>query len=158
MPKTPATPDAVAAIARAVLQLGRRLRAARPANSVSLSTLGVLSTLHRHGAMTATELALAERLKPQSLTRLLAEMEASRLIRRSRDPKDGRAQIIEITQRGRGAFAQDMAARREWLRAAMARTLSAEESRLLTKSAELMLRLALDEGAALPQRRRRDLR
>lgn len=149
MKQTLATSDAVSAIARAVLQLGRRLRAARPANSVSLSTLGVLAALSRHGAMTATELALAERLKPQSLTRLLAEMEHSKLIRRSRDPKDRRAMIIEITKQGRGAFAQDMAARRDWLAAAMARTLSAEESRLLTRAAELMLRLALDSGASV---------
>jgi DNA-binding MarR family transcriptional regulator len=147
MPQTAATPDAVAAIARAVLQLGRRLRAARPANSVSLSTLGALSTLHRHGAMTATDLAAAEKLKPQSLTRLLAEMERTKLIHRARHPLDGRALIIEITTAGRGVLAQDMAARRAWLAAAMARTLTTEESRLLTKAAELMLRLALDDGA-----------
>ena len=46
-----------ALIARAVLRLSRRLRAARPENSVNLSTLALLATLHRRGPMSAVRMA-----------------------------------------------------------------------------------------------------
>ena len=89
-----------ALIARAVLRLGRRLRAARPDNSVNLSTLALLTTLHRGGPMSAVQLAREERLQPQSLTRLLAAMTRDGLIARQTDPADRRAHVIDITRAG----------------------------------------------------------
>ena len=67
-------PDDTALIVRGVLRLSRRLRAERPDSSVSLSALGILSTLHRSGPMPAARLAQAERLQPQSLSRLIADL------------------------------------------------------------------------------------
>ena len=49
--------DPSALIARAVLRLARRLRGARPEKSVNLSTLALLTTLHRRGPMSAVQLA-----------------------------------------------------------------------------------------------------
>lgn len=144
MPGKAPHPDAVALIARAVLQLGRRLRAERPEGSVSLSALGILATLHRLGPLAAADLAKAERLKPQSLTRLIADLEKSGLIERQRDQIDRRQLIIGITASGRGALAHDMAARRKWLATAMERLLSDTEQRQLTRASGLMLRLAVE--------------
>ena len=151
MPRLPANPEAVALIARAVTQLARRLRAARPEGSVSLSALSILATLHRLGPMPAVKLAQAERLKPQSLTRLLADLDADGLIRRTRDTEDKRMLIIEITSAGRATLAHDMAARRAWLAEAMGRSLDSAEQGLLARAAELMQRLALESPPPDPE-------
>lgn len=150
MPRSSATSDSIAAIARAVVRLGRRLRAERPQDSVSLSALGILATLHRLGSMSAAELATAERLKPQSLTRLLSELEEEGLIERRRGKADRRALITEITSAGRGVLAHDMAARRAWLASAMARALTPSEQEQLAKAADLMLRLSDDSDTSAP--------
>jgi DNA-binding MarR family transcriptional regulator len=129
-------------IMSAVLQLSRRLRAQRPASSVSLSQLSVLGTLHRLGVMSAARLAEHERLQPQSLTRVIAEMEAAELILRRRGTTDRRTLMIELTAKGRRVLAHDIGARREWLERAMAAALSPTERMLLQLSADLMLKVA----------------
>lgn len=131
-----------APIARAVLQLARRLRAERPASPVSLSGLGLLNTLHRQGPMPAARLAEAERLQPQSLTRLIARLEADGLVVRRRDEADRRLLLLEITPAGRGVIGRDMTARRAWLAGAMDAALTVEEQAELARAAELMQRLA----------------
>ena len=140
--------EPAALIARAVLRLGRRLRAARPENAVNLSTLALLTTLHRRGPMSAVQLAREEKLKPQSLTRLLAAMTREGLIARETDPADRRAHVIAITRQGRGVVARDMAARRAWLDQAMDMALTPEERVQLTAAAPLMLKVSGQEPEA----------
>jgi DNA-binding MarR family transcriptional regulator len=137
-------PDDTALIVRGVLRLGRRLRSERP-GSVSLSALGMLSTLHRIGPMPAARLAQAERLQPQSLSRLIAQLERDELIKRRPGKNDRRTLILEITAAGRQVLSQDMAARRAWLEGAMRRVLVPGEREMLAHAAVAMLRLA-DEG------------
>jgi DNA-binding MarR family transcriptional regulator len=137
-------PDDTALIVRGVLRLGRRLRAERQ-GSVSLSALGMLSTLHRVGPMPAARLAQAERLQPQSLSRLIAQLEREGLIKRRPGEKDRRTLILEITAAGRQILSRDMAARRAWLEGAMRRVLVPGEREMLAHAAVAMLRLA-DEG------------
>lgn len=151
MDTAPDVQTASRSIMSAVLQLSRRLRAQRPASSVSLSQLSVLGTLNRLGAMPAARLAGHERLQPQSLTRVIAEMEAAGLIRRRRGTADRRTLIIELTAHGRLVLARDIGARREWLERAMAAALGPTERALLQLSADLMLKVAacdLEEAAA----------
>ncbi len=140
--------DDTALIVRGVLRLGRRLRSERPQSTVSLSALGMLSTLHRLGAMPAVRLAQKERLQPQSLSRLIAQLDRDGLITRKPGEADRRTLIIEITAAGRQALSRDIAARRTWLHAAMTRLLTPADRALLAEAAEVMLRLA-DEGSAL---------
>jgi DNA-binding MarR family transcriptional regulator len=137
--------DDTALIVRGVLRLGRRLRSERPGSSVSLSALGMLSTLHRVGPMPAARLAQAERLQPQSLSRLIAQLERDGLIQRRPGKEDRRTLILEITAAGRQALSHDMAARRAWLEGAMRRVLVPGEREMLAHAAVAMLRLA-DEG------------
>jgi len=137
--------DDTAIIVRGVLRLGRRLRAER-AGTVSLSALGMLSTLHRIGPMPAARLAKAERLQPQSLSRLISQLERDGLIKRRPGEKDRRTLILEITAAGRQALSRDIAARRTWLEGAMRRVLVPGEREMLAHAAVAMLRLA-DEGA-----------
>jgi DNA-binding MarR family transcriptional regulator len=138
--------DDTALIVRGVLRLGRRLRSERPASTVSLSALSVLSTLHRSGPMPAARLAQAERLQPQSLSRLIAQLDRDGLIQRRPGKEDKRTLILEITEAGRRALSHDMTARRVWLEGAMRKVLVPGEREMLAHAAVAMLRLA-NEGA-----------
>jgi DNA-binding MarR family transcriptional regulator len=140
--------EQTAPIARAVLSLGRRLRAERPEGSVSLSAISVLSTLWRLGPVPAVRLAAVERLQPQSLTRLIVGLERDGLISRTPNEADRREIIIALTRRGREVLASDIRARGEWLDRAMAATLTAAERRLLLQASEVMVKLAGYDGGA----------
>jgi DNA-binding MarR family transcriptional regulator len=136
-----------AAVARAVLGLSRRLRAERPEGAIGLSALGALSALNRLGPMPAARLAAEERLQPQSLTRIVADLEQRALIRRRRNPADRRALILEITPIGRHMLASDLRQRQGWLDQAMAARLTLAERGLLRLAAYLMQKLAADPDA-----------
>jgi DNA-binding MarR family transcriptional regulator len=138
-------PEPAALIARGVLRLARRLRAARPPGAISLSAFSLLATLIRLGPTPAVRLAQEEGLQPQSITRLLASLEAEGLIRRRRDDIDRRTVIVEATGPGRRAVAHDMAARRAWLEQAMEMALDSDEREQLAAAAQLMLRVAEQE-------------
>ena len=138
--------DDTALIVRGVLRLSRRLRSERPASTVSLSALSLLSTLHRSGPMPAARLAQAERLQPQSLSRLIAQLDREGLIKRRPGKEDRRTLILEITEAGRRALSHDITARRVWLEGAMRKVLVPGEREMLAHAAVAMLRLA-NEGA-----------
>lgn len=134
--------DPVADVLRAVLSLGRRLRAERGEGAVSLSGIAILATLHRFGAMPAARLAERERLQPQSLTRIVASLESQGLIERRRSEEDRREIVIAITAGGREALADDMSRRRAWLDRAMAQAVTPAEREVLQAAAQIMLKLA----------------
>ena len=138
--------DDTALIVRGVLRLSRRLRSERPASTVSLSVLSLLSTLHRSGPMPAARLAQAERLQPQSLSRMIAQLDRDGLIKRRPGKEDRRTLILEITEAGRRALSHDITARRAWLEGAMCKVLVPGEREMLAHAAVAMLRLA-NEGA-----------
>lgn len=137
--------DTISPIVRAVLALGRRLRAERPEGSPPLSSLSILGTLNRLGPMPANRLAAEERLQPQSLTRLIATLEKDGLIERTRGQRDRRERVMSLSAGGHALLDGDLRARRRWLEAAMADTLSAEERATLRRAADIMLKLAFDD-------------
>ncbi|TPG20331.1 MarR family transcriptional regulator [Sphingomonas koreensis] len=132
-----------ALIVRAVLRLARRLRIEAPSGALGGGALGLLNTLHRAGPMPAVDLAEAEGLAPQSLSRLLARLDESGMIARTADPDDRRHKIITLTALGRQALGQAMRERRAWIAAALAKRLDDDERATLIEAAALMLRLAI---------------
>ncbi len=137
---SPADP-LVAQIRRGATRLSRRLRFERPADSLSLTKLSVLAHLHRGDAVTPGEIAAADWLQPQSLTRVLAELETDGLITRTRDTYDRRQFVLDLTAEGAAALAADMGARDRWLAEAM-RGLSETERQVLYLAGKLMDRLS----------------
>jgi len=138
--------DAARTLRRATLRLSRRLQAERDEHGLSLTKISVLGHLARKGDMTAGALAAADRLQPQSLTRVLAELEREGLIERHPDPADRRQRRFRLTPAGRAAGIEDMRKRDAWLAGAIERSLSPVERNLVILAAALMERLA-DEGA-----------
>jgi DNA-binding MarR family transcriptional regulator len=134
--------DDASALRGAILRLSRRLQAERSSRSLSIAKISVLAHLLRKGSQTAGELADADRLQPQSMTRVLAELTADGLISRVPNPVDRRQHHLALTAAGRRALAEDMRQRDEWLAGAMARQLTPAERELLARAAELIERLA----------------
>jgi DNA-binding MarR family transcriptional regulator len=131
------------------MRLGRRLRMERPERPVTSAELSVLGLLHRRGPTSAGELAWAERVQPQSLTRTLAALEERGEVSRRPDPADRRRSVLSITQAGYEVLLADVAQRDSWLAMAMAEQLSPAETQLLMMAGELMERLAEAKVAAL---------
>jgi DNA-binding MarR family transcriptional regulator len=123
-------------------RLARRLRAERVGHGLSLSRLSLLDLLARSGSMTASEMAAAERLQPQSLTRMLSRLEHDGLIDRSPDDLDRRQVRIDITGEGMAVLDEDLRRREAWLAQAMTERLTPTECELLRLAAGLMERLA----------------
>ncbi len=58
----------------AIVRMARQLRFRRPESTVSMSQLSALATLHKEGAMTPGALAVRERVRPPSMTRVVASL------------------------------------------------------------------------------------
>jgi DNA-binding MarR family transcriptional regulator len=129
-------------VRRGVIGLARRLRLERSEAGLTALELSVLGHLHRRGPLTPGELATAERVQPQSLTRTLAALETANLVFREPDPADGRRSLLAITEYGQTALRTEMERRDNWLAAAMAAELSTTEIGLLRLAGGLLERLA----------------
>jgi DNA-binding MarR family transcriptional regulator len=134
--------SAAADVRRGVTSLGRRLRLERSATALTALELSVLGHLHRRGPLSPGELADAERVQPQSLTRTLAGLEEAGLTLRQPDPADGRRSLLAITEHGQAALRTEMGQRDTWLATAMGAQLTATEIGLLRLAGSLMERLA----------------
>jgi DNA-binding MarR family transcriptional regulator len=131
------------AVRRATTRLNRRLRAEGPRDGLASTKLSVLGLLRRAGApMTPGELAAADRVQPQSMTRVLAELEEGGLVARSRDAGDARQFQIALTDEGVAALTADMHERDAWLAEAMVLELSPTERTVLILAADLMERIS----------------
>jgi len=92
--------------------------------------------------MTPGALAAAEGVQPQSLTRVLADLEESAYVLRGQDSVDRRQFQIKITCHGCEALEQDAKRRSLWLASAMTSLLSPTEEQILHLAAQLMEKLA----------------
>jgi DNA-binding MarR family transcriptional regulator len=87
---------------RAVLgRLSRRLRPTQAGSGLTPSEISVLFTVVRFGPLRLSELAEIERLNPTMLSRIAAQLADSGLIRRSADPGDRRAALVQASAAGR---------------------------------------------------------
>jgi len=126
---------------RAVAQLQRSLRTSRSPESPTPSQLSALGTLLRDGALATGELAARERLKPQSVTRLVAALLEQRLIERVVDERDRRRLVVAITPEGKRRVEAEMQRRDARLAHALS-ALSEAERATLRSAAGLLERLA----------------
>ena len=124
------------------LVLGQLIRRLRAEYSFPLAQASVLSRLDREGPQTTSELAAAERVRPQSMAQTLAELESAGLIARRPDPGDRRRVQIQLTEQGRELVLEERGKREGWLAAAIAAELSAEEQRTLLAAVPLLQRLS----------------
>jgi len=103
----------------AVGRLVRRLRELDGEGDLSSGQVSVLVRLAKHGPASASELAAAERVRPQSMAAIVQALERAGLVERHRDPEDGRRQLVTLTELGRERRLDDRRAREAWLARAL---------------------------------------
>jgi DNA-binding MarR family transcriptional regulator len=133
-------PARVASDLRVVLgHLVRRLRAE---HRFPLSHGTVLGRLDREGPQSVSDLAVAERVRPQSMAQTVGDLEADGLVARRPDPDDRRRALVSLTDEGAAALAADRLHREGWMAHAIADELSADEQAVLAEAVEILRRLA----------------
>src|ERR1700741_2818435 len=101
----------------APLDPGAALLSRRGAQGRGLSRAarGVLGSLEEAAPTRLTALAAASGVSQPAMTQLVGRLERDGLVVRLIDPDDGRATVVEITDRGRALLAQLRQARRDSL-------------------------------------------
>jgi DNA-binding MarR family transcriptional regulator len=132
----------VAAELRALAgKLKRRLREQADAGDLTPSQVSVLLRLEKDGPATASNLARAEAMRPQSMGPVIASLEAMGLITGAADPNDGRQTILALTEQCRQWIAKGRAARQDWLSRRIEQLLSPQERSELARAVTLLTRL-----------------
>lgn len=127
---------------RSVTRLGRLLSASMPKGDLTPTKLTALGILRREGPLSANALASRLGILPQSLTRIIADLENEGLLTRTRDARDGREHILEPTKRAVALMRAEGTRRDAVMREAMRRTLTPVEIDLLFVAARAINKLA----------------
>jgi DNA-binding MarR family transcriptional regulator len=130
----------------AVVRLARQLRFRRPDSPVSLSQLSALATLSKEGPMTPGSLAVRERVRPPSMTRVIASLAELGFVDRAAHPDDGRQVLVSVSQSGAELIEIERRASREWLQQRLAE-FTPDERKTLVAAADLMMAI-VDESAS----------
>jgi DNA-binding MarR family transcriptional regulator len=141
----PATDESATRTARelrtAFGRLYRRFKELSDNQGLTPSQASILSRLGKEGEASASDLAAAERVKPQAVVPTLAALEERALIQRRPDPGDKRRQLISLSQSGKAMFEGAQQEGDEWLARAIQERLSTAERETLTEALTLLERL-----------------
>jgi DNA-binding MarR family transcriptional regulator len=98
-------------------RIGDGLRDNFGSSLARFDVLAQLANARRDGARHLSMSELSRRLMVTNgnVTGLIGRLEAEGLVRRSRDPSDGRSHLVELTGPGRTAFARMARRHREWI-------------------------------------------
>jgi DNA-binding MarR family transcriptional regulator len=143
-PSTPRDPAAdVAPLAselRVVVgQLIRRLRAEQ--QRFSMSQGSALGRLDREGPRSVSDLAAAERVRPQSMAQTVADLESAGMVDRRPDPDDGRRALVSLTEAGTETLLADRRQREGWLAGELEK-LPPRDRATLARAVELLSEIA----------------
>ncbi|QUI34381.1 MarR family transcriptional regulator [Streptomyces alfalfae] len=108
----------------------------------TFSTLSVLDALAREGSpKRLVDLIASEQLSRPGLTQLVQRLESDGLVERGSDPRDGRAVLVHLTEKGRGVGTSRHRERVAQLTPLIAR-LTPEERGAITGALPALRRLA----------------
>ncbi|GAA5000090.1 MarR family winged helix-turn-helix transcriptional regulator [Streptomyces siamensis] len=122
-------------------RLRRRIREVAETYDLTPSQFSALTLLSKSGAATASGLAAAEGVRPQSIAATLAVLDERGLIARNPDPGDGRRQVITLTDAGRDRVEGTRQAREEWLARAFQHHCTEAERQTVIEAMALLDRL-----------------
>jgi DNA-binding MarR family transcriptional regulator len=109
-------------------------------SGISPTLLAALSTIDRHGPMTAGDLAVHEQVRKPTVTRILAALVAEGLAERTPDPIDRRIAWVQLTPSGR-ALMRTVRRRTDRYLAERLRRLDPDELTTLERAAEILGRV-----------------
>jgi DNA-binding MarR family transcriptional regulator len=122
--------------------IGRLVRRLRQEPGPPAPQLTVLSRLEREGRASVSDLAAAERMRPQSMAQTVGDLERAGLVSRRPDPADRRRLFVELTAAGRRLVQATSARREGWLTDALERELDPADRALLAEAVALLGRVA----------------
>jgi DNA-binding MarR family transcriptional regulator len=126
----------------AVMRLSRRLRQHAP-GGITPSQLSALSTLVAAKRITLSQLAVAERVQPPSVTRVVDVLVADGYATRTQSDEDRRVAWVEPTAAGRD-LVDGVRRQRDAYLARRLRTLTVDDRAVLARAAVLLEQLIED--------------
>ncbi len=126
----------------AAIHLLRRVSREDPRAGVSPARLSALSVLVFAGPQRISELALMERVKVPTMSRLVAAMEGEGLVRRERHGTDGRVVVLHATAKGKRILDRARELRLALLESLLSKA-TAREIATVREAAEIVDRLVL---------------
>lgn len=124
-------------------RLRRQFKDAAASRELTPSQVAVLSRLGKAGAASASDLAAAERVRPQAVAPIVAALEQRGLVRRRPDPDDRRRQLVSLTPTGRALHEDSREAGDEWLARAVEERYTEAERQTLLAALALLDRLSM---------------
>lgn len=125
----------------AAIHFLRRVRREDDASGLTAPRLSALSVVVFGGPLSLGALAAAEQVRPPTMSRLVAALEADGLVAREPDPQDGRGVLVRATAAGRRLLEAGRSRRTAALVRQLA-ALSPEELAILGEAAAILERLA----------------
>jgi DNA-binding MarR family transcriptional regulator len=123
--------------------LGRVIRRLRAESAQPpVGQMAVLGRLDREGPASTSDLAAAERMRPQSMAQTVRDLEAAGWVSRRPDPGDGRRALVELTPAGLERLQKTRAQREGWLSETFEREFTAAERETLREALVLLRRIA----------------
>jgi DNA-binding MarR family transcriptional regulator len=114
-----------------VMRLARRMRQQDlEANGVTITQLSALASIHHEEPIALGDLALAERVQPPTMTRIVAKLEEQGFVRRRIDLSDRRVVRVSTTAAGRRLLDDSRRRRTAYLAARIAQLDDAERAAL----------------------------
>lgn len=136
--------DSAVAAARDIRVVFSRLRRRLKdiaTDGLTPSQTAVLTRLWKEGPSSASVLAGAEQVRPQSMATILAALGQRGLIEREPDPNDGRRQVVSLTPAGKRRAESGRRVREEWLARAFHERYTEAERRVIVDALSLLERL-----------------
>ncbi|MFB7635678.1 MarR family winged helix-turn-helix transcriptional regulator [Streptomyces sp. NPDC056149] len=140
------TPESATVAAELRIAMGKLTRRVKREDRIPHGQVAVLGVLDRDGAMTTSDLATDQRVRPQSMARAVGLLLEQGLVTRRAHPTDGRKSLVELSDAGRAALEAERGRRAGWLATAIEAELTEDEREMLAGSAALMERLAARQG------------
>lgn len=122
-------------------RLRRRLRDTYDVEGLTPTQTSVLGRLSKDGPSSASGLAAAERVRPQSMALTLGALDERGLIERRPDPDDRRRQLISVSETGQAFLEDKRRAGEEWLSQSLESGFTEDERRLIIDALALLDRL-----------------
>ena len=122
-------------------RLRRRIKEAADTLELTPSQWTVVNRLDRDGPATASELATAERVRPQSMAATITALDERGWLVRTPDPTDGRKQVLSLSDTARANVSDVRQVRDEWLSRALQDNFTAPERATIADALTLLGRL-----------------
>jgi DNA-binding MarR family transcriptional regulator len=130
MAKLDKTEDLADRLHSTAIHLLRQVRAEDAATGIAPARLSALSVLVFGGAMSLNDLARAEQVRPPTMSRIVDALDSEGLARRTVNPQDRRAIVIEATAKGRAILWQGRKRRVKFLAKRLLRLSEAERKQI----------------------------